>query len=932
MASDKLAFLRMEAPAGYVAGLGRGASGFTTRSDIGPAREGPSAETIAAARARRGEDDEEDGGLGEEADPAQFQDPDNETGLFAGTVYERDDEEADAIWEGVDQQMLERRRKKREAKEQAEKEEQLAKRPKIQAQFADLKRGLTSISETEWEALPEAQNLTGKRRKAAEKREARDTRGFAVPDSVLLGARDKNAVESSLSADQMAEGSSSSIGDLVGGTVTSLTEIGEARNKIFEHQLDRASTSAAGSSGLSSTIDPKGYLTELSSVAIKSNAEIGDIKKARSLMESVIKTNPKHAPGWIALARLEEHAGKMAVARKVIAQGCDQCPKSEDIWLENARLNTNDNAKIVLAKAVQHLSQSVNIWLKATELENDPESKKRVLQKSLEYVPDSVKLWKELVNLQDSHEDAKILLAGAVEAIPASVELWLALARLSTPKEATGVLNKARKTIPTSHEIWIAALRLMEQSGEAESRLNVTMKRAVESLKKNGAVLSREQWLKEAEQVEKEGSPLTCAAIVKATIHLDIEEEDRRTVWVEDAQAALEKGHVETARAILAHTLEEFPDRQAIWRQAADLEKAHGTQETLEGVLEKAVTFCPKAEVLWLMYAKEKWTHHDVDGARQVLARAFERNLGSEEISLAASKLEAENGQKQAAQRLLEVARSEVGSARVWMKSAAFERNEGRLQASLALVNEALKKFPNSSKLHMMKGQLVEATVSKDPGERIRAAREAFAQGVRACPASVPLWLLSSRLEERAGITIRARALLEKARSLNPKNDELWAESVGVEERAGSTAQAKALLNRALQECPTSGLLWAHAILAEPKATRKGRSADALKKTGDNAMVISVVARGFWEDRKIEMARKWFDRATKANPDWGDGWAWWRKFEKEHGSAETVEQVTLRTEKAEPHHGALWQAVSKDPAHPGRSTREILDEVEKRLR
>ena len=61
--SNKLAFLSMPAPASYVAGLGRGsvlqfacyhihglcsrASGFTTRSDIGPAREGPSAETIA---------------------------------------------------------------------------------------------------------------------------------------------------------------------------------------------------------------------------------------------------------------------------------------------------------------------------------------------------------------------------------------------------------------------------------------------------------------------------------------------------------------------------------------------------------------------------------------------------------------------------------------------------------------------------------------------------------------------------------------------------------------------------------------------------------------------------------------------------------------------------------------------------------------------
>lgn len=43
----RYAFLQQQAPASYVAGLGRGASGFTTRSDIGPAREGPGADAIA---------------------------------------------------------------------------------------------------------------------------------------------------------------------------------------------------------------------------------------------------------------------------------------------------------------------------------------------------------------------------------------------------------------------------------------------------------------------------------------------------------------------------------------------------------------------------------------------------------------------------------------------------------------------------------------------------------------------------------------------------------------------------------------------------------------------------------------------------------------------------------------------------------------------
>ena len=213
----------MQAPAGYVAGLGRGASGFTTRSDIGPAREGPSAETVAAARARRGEDEGED-----DDDPERFQDPEEETGLFATAVYEKDDEEADRIWDSVDRHMDERRRKQREIREAVEREAIRQSQPKIQAQFADLKRNLASVSESEWASLPEPGNMTGKRRKAASLRESRDNRTYAMPDSMLASARDRNQIQNT-AAD-------------VDGTVSSLTEIGEARNKVFSHQLDQVST------------------------------------------------------------------------------------------------------------------------------------------------------------------------------------------------------------------------------------------------------------------------------------------------------------------------------------------------------------------------------------------------------------------------------------------------------------------------------------------------------------------------------------------------------------------------------------------------------------------------------------------------------------------------------------------------------------------
>lgn len=122
---SRLDFLKQKAPENYVAGLGRGATGFTTRSDLGPAREGPSPEQIQEALAKRAaalgaapptaygatatkkpEEDNND-------DDERFQDPENETGLFAHGMYDREDDEADRIYQDVDEKMDRRRKQRR---------------------------------------------------------------------------------------------------------------------------------------------------------------------------------------------------------------------------------------------------------------------------------------------------------------------------------------------------------------------------------------------------------------------------------------------------------------------------------------------------------------------------------------------------------------------------------------------------------------------------------------------------------------------------------------------------------------------------------------------------------------------------------------------------------------------------------------------------
>ena len=65
---------------------------------------------------------------------------------------------------------------------------------------------------------------------------------------------------------------------------------------------------------------------------------------------------------------------------------------------------------------------------------------------------------------------------------------------------------------------------------------------------------------------------------MKATVAMELEDEDRLDTWVGDAESAEAKGMDSTSRAILSYALKVYPDRRNLWRKAADLEKTHGTR------------------------------------------------------------------------------------------------------------------------------------------------------------------------------------------------------------------------------------------------------------------------------------------------------------------------------------------------------------------
>jgi len=161
---------------------------------------------------------------------------------------------------------------------------------------------------------------------------------------------------------------------------------------------------------------------------------------------------------------------------------------------------------------------------------------------------------------------------------------------------------------------------------------------------------------------------------------------------------------------------------------------------------------------------------------------------------------------------------------------------------------------------------------------------------------------------------------------------EFWTESVRVERRANNISQAKVLMAKALQECPNSGLLWAESIwYLEPRTHRKPRSLEAIKKVDNDPILFVTVARIFWDERRLEKAMTWFEKAILSDSDLGDSWAWYYKFMMQHGTEEKRQDVVSKCVISEPKHGEIWQSVAKDPANFHKTTEEILRLVVEQL-
>lgn len=793
--NPKRDFIGKPAPPGYVAGVGRGATGFTTRSDIGPAREAIAAAAAAASGsdegpsrkvARRANEEEEEEEYLNESNYDEF--AGYRGSLFNKDPYEEDDEEADRIYEEIDKHLDERGKALREAKTRQELERYRQERPKIQQQFSDLKANLRQVSEIEWMNIPDVGDARNRKQRVA-----RQDKFTPVPDSLLahqarlatggeklvyIDPKTADIDPSAMNADEEDNSEPEEEASLaVDGRSVNIGEMSEFRSSYMSMKLSRISNPVDNQT----TANPQDYLTNLQSMVPSQITDASTLKEYRKQFASLRASNPTFPNAWIASVRLEEAAGKLKAARLLILEACEQCPKSPDLWCEAVRLQPPDMGRALMVKALKENPRSVKLWIKAADIESDETGKRKVYAKAREIVPKSVLLWKKSVELEGP-EEAKVILREAVECCPEAVELWLALARLEPYERAQQVLIKASEKNPTERGIWIMAAKLEEAAGNKSLAGNI-IQRAIEQLSENKIEIKRDEWLMEAIDADKADFKVTCREILRRIIGWnigDISKEDKLKLWLSDAQKFAANKSINCARAVFESIVGEkdFCRKESVWLEFASFERQHGTRKWLEDVLRAAIKVenCIESESLWLMLAEER--KEELDETRRILSDALDANPDSEKIIFAAVELECENGNYKEARRILADACMSAKTAQLVLKSAKLEWALGNLDEACRMLRAGVQEYRDFGEFYLMLGQIEEQRGDNDK------AKAHYSDGLKFNPTSVPLWISLASLEERTGFVAKARSKLELARLRNPKVVRLWLEAARLEMRA----------------------------------------------------------------------------------------------------------------------------------------------------
>lgn len=871
---DRRAFLDQEPPPGYVAGVGRGATGFTTSADTARVKFESNFDN---------EEPEDQIGSEDEGILAKLRNRTNE------------DEEADQIYEEVELRLQKRKKSDEDAVSKVEDGvvELETGNGVIKQEFLLHKKQLATVSMAEWAALPEVGDIT-RRNKRQRLLDQQTQRKYAAPDALIAGAGNGISNDRSLAlslALLSVDTSSVQLADI---------EKWEESNS----QMGDVEKSRAILTSLRRT-EPQNVDSWIALARLEEQAKNYD--KARALIREGCARVPRNASIWHESIRIHKNS----------SEGTKLC---KNILNEALRLN----------------SDSESLWFAGVELENpaDIVSRRKIIMKALEYLPESTKLWKELVDLEEADQDRIRLLHKATELCSGDWDLWLNLINLSPYKEAKAFLNKARKALPAERKVWITALKLEERENSTVSAQKLTsmLSKGISEVEKHSEKITVDIWLAECTEAESEGFEKTCEALVENISTMVSNNLDDLLRFAEITQGNTSVFLYQQIVKANPHNIDGWV------RLFASLKQNKDGDLQLYDFYKKAIEMNPETEIFYLMYAKDKWlAAKDVPCARKILEDANDKLPQSESIWLARVKLEVKNGNFQQAYEISEEAlkQNHDSLARLWYKHIHLARfcvfkklGFVELEKLNLLSLRALDLFPENWKLYLQRPQILQ-----DQGE-LKLARETLSVGTRKCSKSVEIWCALARLDIELGAAARARSLLDTALLENPKSDRIWHEKIKLEIEQKDLGTAQQMVNKAMKLFPKSPKIWLQNLALITKLShRKNAYLDALKHTGNSPEILLGIGVFFWVEGKFPKAKSWFDRAVNSYPQYGDALAWSyyfaRKNNLEKEKAELADKVKDGFDDI--NKGECWNSVVKDPKNLDKSPVEILDLVAEKL-
>ncbi|CCE65679.1 hypothetical protein TPHA_0M01050 [Tetrapisispora phaffii CBS 4417] len=864
---ERPAFLDKKPPPGYVPGIGRGATGFSTRGS----KKGNESNVI----------------------PKRF----NNNSIELDPA----DLEAENIFTNIDKKLANRNRKKASKKDIDE-----------ATNFIDLKTNLSKVSNTEWLHLPEATDIT-RRNKRQRLEEQMNRKFFAAPDTLLSSAKGSNS------------------------HALDLSKLTEEREKLLGTIIDTA-VDIKKNDSVSETTDYLDALDDIHEKDLSDNYNNESSKEAKEKMRAILKSyrksDPRNPDSWIASARLEKNCRNIKLAQKLLNEGCRNCPKSEEIWLENIKLNENNNAlcRTIVTRGIQYNLQSLNLWLKAIDLESDNNNKQILLRKAITKLPKKEELWELAADYEtDMNEKIKILLK-AVEFVPYSINLWIKLINSQPYEGAKKSLISAKNMLPKEYKLCVISLSLEEKFND-----NCTLEELIkiadncfEKLFLNGVKITFEKWLEEAHILEKQYKFLKSAeAIIMKSLSVCNSEEPLSNIIAKFRKLEDSYCKVIGFKYVLSIDPSQYNVLTLMKRTCETLNKLEIFYSTFETILfsnpfDKESNIIRKHPILSLIYAKEIWRYnYDPEKALMILNKSIEVVPENVDMWTAKLKILCELGNFNEVESVFEKSINILKSyknndiVKIYYKHINYLRfRQLNMEALNLLEKEYIVLFPKDVKLKLQRSQIY-----RDLGQYEEACKQ-LKLDIESLPFEPKLSIALSEINESYlnKVTL-ARSNLDLSIVKNPSSSELYLGKINLEKRSGNLKQVEYILSQSFSKFPNDVDLWVEKLLLvndKKSITKKGLFQDALKNTKNNFKILLQIGISFFNDLQYTTSLKWIERSIKSNPKYGDSWIWLsRCYIKLKKPLDTcLEQVN----KNEPKYGKEWIKISK-----GISTQYLTD-------